>query len=65
MRNQKQDHTKLQDTEKEWWLPEAGVEGGGNRCVGQKVQTSSHKINKSWGRNVPMVTVVNNTALYI
>ena len=38
-----------------WWLPDSGgkVEGG------QKLQTSSCKINQSWEYNV--VTIVNNT----
>ena len=31
-----------------------------------KVQTSSYKINKSWGYNVYLyVTVINNTVMYI
>lgn len=33
---------------------------------GQKVQTSSYKIHKSWGCNVQhVVTLVNNTVSYI
>ena len=33
--------------------------------VGQKMQTSSYKLNKFWGCNVQHVTIVNNTILYI
>ena len=37
-----------------WWLPEAtrGRVGGEMGEGGQKVQTSSYKINKSWECNV-------------
>ena len=31
----------------------------------QKVQTSSYKVNKSWDVIYSMVTIVNNTVLYI
>ena len=41
---------------KDWWLPEGkGVGNGWNGEMGegdQEVQTSSHKINKSWGCNI-------------
>jgi len=30
----------------------------------QKVQTSSYKINKSWGYNVNMMTILNNMKVY-
>ena len=43
-------NTKLLETV-EWWLPGAGEqEKWGD--VDQRVQTSSHKINKFWGSNV-------------
>ena len=32
---------------------------------GQKVQTSSYKMNISWDVKFSMVTIVNNTAVYI
>ena len=32
---------------------------------GQKVQTSSYKINKSWDVMYSVVTIVNNTVLHI
>ena len=32
---------------------------------GQKVQTSSYKVNKSWGCMDSVVTTVNNTALHV
>lgn len=32
--------------------------------IGQKVQTCSYKINKSWGHNVHMLSIVNDTVLY-
>ena len=41
-----------------WGVGEMG-EGG------QKVQTSSYRINKSWNVMCSVVTVVNNTVLYV
>lgn len=32
---------------------------------GQRVRTSSYKMNKSWGHNEIMVTIVNYTVSYI
>lgn len=32
---------------------------------GQKVQNSSYKVNMSWDVKFSMVTVVNNTVVYI
>ena len=43
---------------REWALGEMGERG-------QKVQTWSYKISKSWGVRNSMVTIVNNTALHI
>ena len=41
-------------------------QGVDEMCKGnQKVQTSSYKINKSWGLMYSMGTVVNNTVLHI
>ena len=34
----------------EWWFP--GAERWEKRDAGQRVQTSSYKINKFWGSNV-------------
>lgn len=33
-------------------------------ATGQKIQTSSYKINKFWGSNVSVVIIANNTVLY-
>lgn len=51
--------TELIDTEHRLVVARAGGEGG------QKGQTSSHKITKSWDVMCSMVTTVNTTVLYI
>ena len=43
-----------------------GVAGLGEMSEGgQKVQTSYYRINKFWGCNDSMVSIVNNTTLHI
>lgn len=45
----------------DWWLSEAGDRDGKQRTKGgQKVQTSSSKINTPWGVTYSMVTIVNH-----
>ena len=49
--NKTEPNPQIQTTD--WWLPEGrGVGVGKMGEGGQKVQTSSYKINKSWGYNV-------------
>ena len=45
-----------------WLLPQAGEGKLGEG--GQKVQTSSYKISKSWDVIYSMVTTANNAILY-
>ena len=42
-----------------------GGGGGGETEGGQKVQTSSYKRKKSWGIMYSIVTVINNTIVYL
>ena len=58
--------TKLIDTATHWWLPGAGS----GRVVkkdegGKKAETSRYKINKFGDIMYSIVTIVNNTILYI
>ena len=41
-----------------------GVSGGCGK-FGQRVQASTYKMNKFWRSNYSMMTIVNNTVLYI
>ena len=53
MWNLKKNKTSSWIQRTDWWLPEVGgSEGGKMGEGGQKVQTSSYKINKSWGYKV-------------
>ena len=50
-------YTKFTDTEQNgscqrWWVGGCCREVGEMGAGGQKVQTSSYKINKSWGCNI-------------
>ena len=45
----KQNKTKKNDTETDWWLPEGS---GWNGEGGQEVQISIYKINISWVCNI-------------
>ena len=49
--------------ERNEWRGKDQSSWGGKK--GLEVQTSSYKINKSWDVMYVMVTVVNNTGLYI